>query len=168
MKVEKIKRILIEAISTILICVVALFILNKFILISVVIEGNSMQPTLNNGDYGFSFIISKNMGINRFDIVVIDTDKIDKRLVKRVIGLPNETVKYYDNELYINDTLVEEDFLDDKVLTPDFEISLGENEYFVLGDNREISKDSRYYGSFNYEDFLSSNIFVLWPSNDTE
>ncbi len=158
-----IKSIVIDVLETIIISAIIVFIIMQFVFISVKVEGTSMEPNLNDGDFGFSFVISKNMGINRFDIVVIDSEKSQNRLVKRVIGLPNETIEYYDNVLYVNGEAVEEEFLDENTLTPDFTYTLKDDEYFVLGDNREVSKDSRYYGTFSLDDFVSSHVFVIWP-----
>lgn len=160
------KRMIIDLLQTVVVSVIIVFILMNYVLISVKVDGSSMNPTLSDGDYGFSFVITKNLGIKRFDVVVIESEKSSSRLVKRVIGMPNETIKYYDSQLYVNDEAVDEPFLDESVLTPDFEITLKEDEYFVLGDNREVSKDSRYYGTFNYDDFVSSHVFVLWPFSD--
>lgn len=133
-----------------------------------VVEGTSMYPILQDNDFGYSFIISKNLGINRFDIAVIKIEDPlnEKLLVKRVIGLPNEKVTYKDNELYINDTLIDEDFLGDDIYTNDFEIVLNDDEYCCLGDNRNVSRDSRYYGAFKKDNIVSTHLLVLYPFKD--
>ena len=115
------------------------------------ISGNSMYPTLKDKQV---VRISKAKEINRFDIVI--AKKTDNYLiVKRVIGLPNEKIEYKNNHLYINDEPVTEDFIDlYTVKTEDFTYVLEEDEYFLLGDNREYSTDSREYGAFEKEKIL--------------
>lgn len=157
------KRILKEIIQIVVPVIVLTFILLNFVLLPVKVQGDSMFPTLVDDEFGYSFIITRNLGINRFDIVVIEVE--DKLLVKRVIGMPNETIEYINNELYIDGEYYEEDFLD-KVTTEDFSFSLGEDEYYCLGDNRNVSKDSRFYGPFKKEDIKSSKIFVIFPFNN--
>ena len=141
------------------------FILMRFVLLPCVVQGDSMYPFLQDGDYGFSFIISRNISISRFDIAVIKV-KNEKLLVKRVVGLPGEEIVYKDNRLYVNGVYVEEPFLQENVSTSDLEIRLSENEYYCLGDNRNISRDSRYYGPFKEDIILSTHLFVLYPFED--
>ena len=76
--------------------------------------------------------------------------------------MPNETIEYKDNKLYVNGEYIAEDFLSD-VTTDDLRIVLGEDEYFCLGDNREVSKDSRYYGAFSKNDIDSLKMLVFYP-----
>lgn len=144
---------------------VIVFICFKFLFISTEVNGSSMYPTLQDGDRGFSFVITRNISINRFDICVVDSDKAGKLIVKRIIGMPNEKVTYKDNKLYINDEYVEESFLNDDVYTEDFEVVLNEDEYFCLGDNRSVSRDSRYYGPFTKEEIKSTDFFAYFPFN---
>ena len=139
------------------------FLLTKLVLIPVVVEGSSMEPNLAENDRGFSFVISKNITVSRFDIVVVHIGK-GHNIVKRVIGMPGETVCFRDNSLYIDGVYQDEPFLGD-VNTGDFDITLKDDEYYCLGDNRDVSIDSRYYGPFTKEDFLSSHILVLYPFN---
>lgn len=131
--------------------IIALVLLFKHYIISPIrVDGDSMNPTLKNGDIMLLNEIGyKRNGVDRFDIVVIDTE--DDVIIKRVIGLPGDRIKYEDNKLYVNDKEVEEPFEHD--VTHNFELKelLGTdnvpiNEYFVLGDNRNNSKDSRIIG----------------------
>ena len=144
------------------------FILIKFIIMPCQVHGSSMYPTLKDKERAYSFVITKSFGIDRFDICVVEPDLPDeeKLLVKRVIGLPNETVSYKNNQLFINGEYIEETFLGDDVDTEDFNYQLGKDEYFCLGDNREVSKDSRYYGPFTSKQILATNIFVIFPFSE--
>ncbi len=160
---EKIKSIVKDVLQIAIAVFVILFICTKFLFISVEVEGTSMVPTLNNKDRGFSFIITRNIGIKRFDVCVIDSNKTNKLLVKRIIGMPGDKVVYKDNKLYINDVYYTEDYLADDAYTEDLEIILGEDEYYCLGDNRNVSRDSRYYGTFSYSEIKSTNLFVYYP-----
>ena len=161
---QKKPNIIKEIIQQIIIALVLFFILIKFVLIPCEVDGTSMYPTLHEGDFGYSFIITRTMGIKRFDIVVIKLeDDKDKLLVKRVVGMPGEKMEYRDNKLYINGEYVEETFLGEGVHTSDFETVLGDDEYFCMGDNRSVSRDSRYYGSFKGNQIVSSHLFILKP-----
>lgn len=142
------------------------FLLVNYVIMPCEVNGSSMYPTLKENDRTYSFIITRKFGIKRFDICVIETqnDGNERLLVKRVIGMPNETIVYINNKLYIDGAYYEEPFLDD-VYTEDFSITLGEDEYYCLGDNREISNDSRSYGPFSKNSILNSHIFIFYPFN---
>lgn len=161
------RSFLIDLLKQILVAVVLFVILINYVMIPCLVDGSSMNPTLKEGDFGYSFIITRTIKIRRFDIAVIQPENYDNRLlVKRVIGLPNETISYIDNRLYVNGEYVEEKFLGQDVYTYDFEITLSDDEYFLMGDNRTVSRDSRYFGPFSKKDILSTHLFVIKPLND--
>ena len=159
---DKLKGFLKDLLEAFIIAIVIVALLFKFVLMSVEVSGSSMEPTLCTHERGMSFIITRNIGIKRFDICVIGSEKATDYLVKRVIGLPNETIEYIDNKLYVNGEYVEENFLSG-AYTGDFKYTLGDDEYFCLGDNRNVSRDSRYYGPFNKENIKATHIFIYYP-----
>lgn len=154
-----------------------LFLLRYFVFSPVIVKGHSMDPTLADGE---RVIALKNVQVKRFDIVTFPApDEKGKSYIKRVIGLPGETIAYKDDVLYIDDKKVEEPYLDefkdaltdDYPFTDDFKLAdLGygtekvpEDSFFVMGDNRRNSKDSRMIGFIKKEDILGDVKFVYWP-----
>lgn len=155
------KRIIKEAIPYVLIVIFVLLI-KTYIVTPVQVNGDSMYPTLKSGDLMILNKLSYKLGkIHRFDIVVID--KEDTYIIKRVIGLPGETVKYQDNILYIDDMQVEEPFLQEGKMTNNFEYKVDDNCYFVMGDNREISLDSRELGCFDISKIRGQTSLSFFP-----
>lgn len=157
------KNIFVDLLEVVVLSVILANLLFHFVLISAKVNGTSMYPNLKDGDFGYSFILTRNIRINRFDICVIKVG--DKNLVKRVVGLPGETLVYSDGKLYVNGTYVEEAFLKD-VETSDFDVVLNDDEYFCLGDNRPVSRDSRSYGAFKDEDIISTHLMIVYPLAD--
>ena len=156
---EKLKKIIKENYSYILIIVVILLI-RTYIVTPIRVNGTSMYPTLKQNEIMILNKIGLKSGIDRFDIVVVKTD--NNRIIKRVIGLPGESVMYEDGKLYINGKYVEDSYSLSE--TKDFDnIVLKEDEYFVLGDNREVSKDSRMIGPVKKEQILGKTRLVIFP-----
>lgn len=161
--------------KVIIIISILIFIVMRFVFASVHIDGTSMEPTLKNNEYGIAnrFVVSE-ATITRFDIVVVDEED-EGQIVKRVIGLPNETIQYKNDTLYINGQLVLEPFLDQDYIeshtmehkipfTSDFgPITLKKDEYFVIGDNRMNSKDSRAFGPIKIDSIIAKDIIILYP-----
>ena len=145
-------KIIKEIISYIIIIIAALLI-RTFIFTPVKVDGSSMVPTLHDGEI---LILKKyDKTYKRFDIVVINHN--GEKLVKKIIGIPGENIKYKNNNLYVNGKKMEEPV---EVETENFSlINLGYNKipddyYLVLGDNRYNSTDSRTIGLIHKDEVL--------------
>lgn len=145
------------------IILIVVVIIRTFIVTPVRVDGHSMDPTLKDGEILLLKKYDKNY--NRFDIVVIDYQ--GSKLIKRVIGLSGEHIRYENDALYVNGTKVEENFID--TTTSYFDIKnmnyevIPENYYFVVGDNRNNSTDSRIIGLIHKNNILGIADFVLFP-----
>lgn len=152
---------------TIIICLVIAKLITSFVFISVMVDGSSMSPTLSNGDKAITDgLFYKIGGIDRFDIVIVEHKNYDSKLVKRVVGLPGETIEYKDSVLYVNGEKVEEDFLPFGTITEtmygnDIKVTLDDDEYYVLGDNRENSTDSRILGPIKKNQIKGRGILLF-------
>lgn len=144
------------------IIIVVVILIRTFLVTPAIVDGSSMDYTLEDGQLVFvNKLVYRLNDIERFDIVVLKNEVDDDKIIKRVIGLPNEHIVYKDNILYINDKKVDFDF--DCAKTADFEMITEEGEYLVLGDNRGISKDSRMLGNFTKKDIVGRVRFRLFP-----
>lgn len=150
--------------------VAIVLLIANFIAKPVVVRGSSMNPTLNNFDICISNRLSIVLGgtIDRFDIVVAQTE--EGEIVKRVVGIPGDVISYQGGVLTVNGTTVVEDYIIDDPSKHhsdmDFdEIRLGADEYFLMGDNRTGSTDSRYFGPFHRSDIISKDMLILFPFN---
>ena len=158
--IDKIKPYIKEAIPYIII-VIAVILLRTFIITPVRVSGVSMDPTLSDGEI---MLLYKLSDIKRNNIVVIDSGSEDGYLIKRVIALPGETIEYSNDTLYINGKKVSDKYGDGK--TEDFEkIKLNDDEFFVMGDNRVWSKDSRMIGPVKADDIIGTTNVVIFPFN---
>lgn len=168
-----------ELVSTFLYIILftGLFLLvQRFFFAPVDVEGDSMEPTLHHED---RLILNKIGDIERFDIVVFPApDEPDKQYIKRVIGLPGDEIVYREDILYVDGEVVEEPYLDipeeDSDLynysTGDFSLQtlhgveeVPEGQYFLLGDNRINSKDSRSFGFVDQDSIIGKTSLRIWP-----
>ena len=152
-----------EIIPYILILVVVLFVKN-YIIAPVQVKGESMESTLLDGDIMIlNRLQYKRHGLQRFDIVVIESR--GSYIIKRIIGLPFDTVEIKDNVLFINEKEYEEYYLDEGTITDDLIVAVPEDSYFVLGDNREESMDSRLLGFIDESDIEGIAEITIFPFN---
>ena len=158
-----------EIITYALIIGVAILI-KLFVFSPIKVNGSSMSPTLEDGDIMILNEIGYHLnGVDRFDIAVAKVD--GEKLIKRVIGLPGEKVEYRENKLYINDELVVENFTHGD--TEDFSLSqlsvekIPENYYFLVGDNRGNSKDSRTIGLVHKSKIIGKTRLIIYPFSRT-
>ena len=147
-----------------IVVIVIVLLIKQFVITPIRVNGNSMNNTLYDKDIMILDKISYRFNsIKRFDIVVIKKNR--EYLIKRVIGLPGDTLEYKDNKLYINQELVEENFLHKETLDYILEEKIPDNYYFVVGDNRLDSLDSRYIGLISKDEILGKTSLVLFPFN---
>lgn len=133
------------------------------------IVGSSMSPTFNSQEIVIlNRLHYRFFDIKRYDIVSFEYDST-KYLIKRVIGLPGETIEYKDNILYVNGKKVKEEFLAKDTTTENFSLKglgyekIPEGMYLVLGDNREDSLDSREIGLIEEKEILGKVNLRIWP-----
>ncbi|PKG25189.1 signal peptidase I [Niallia nealsonii] len=166
--------------KALIIAVLLAFVIRYFLFAPIVVDGESMMPTLHDQD---RMIVNKlNYKISdpkRFDIIVFHAPE-GKDYIKRIIGLPGDTLEYKDDVLYINGKAYEEPYLEeykkqvvDGPLTESFtleektgEKTVPEGELFVMGDNRRDSKDSRHIGTVSFEKVLGNTSVIYWPISD--
>lgn len=167
MNKERIKKFLKESIPYFIVVIVVVLI-RSFIITPAIVDGNSMLPNLeNNNVIILNKLDYKLNEIRRFDVVVIDFN--GEKLIKRVIAYPGEHVEYKNDNLYIDGSNIEESFSHSK--TADFRLeSIGYltipgDKYFVVGDNRENSTDSRVIGLIDRKDILGSVSYRIFPIN---
>lgn len=169
--------------------VILLFV--NFVAHPVRVDGRSMYPTLKDGEFGFTNVGGVLLnGVERGDIVVVTMEEEGQKThwVKRVIGLPGDTVSCVNDVVYINGKVLDET----KYIAPDYrqslvdkfgyfnkvpnadntnvedfeEVKLGDDEYHVMGDNRPYSKDSRYVGPVKKSQIFAKKMLVLLPISD--
>lgn len=151
-----------------LVILVVVVLVRSFIITPAIVDGSSMEPTLNDNNIILLNKLDKKINkLKRFDIVVIDYN--GRKLVKRVVGLPNEYLEYKNNTLYINENIIQENFKHSD--TTDFTlesigyIKIPGNKYLVVGDNRNNSIDSRTIGLIEEENILGTVSIRLFPLN---
>ena len=116
-----------------------------------------MQPTLKNGGWFISFNNFTEKDITYNSIITFSNDKTENKLyIKRVVALPYDTIQIIDGSLYVNDVLIVDNFspIKDSGIAKNKQV-LNDNEYFVLGDNRNNSKDSRMIGPITFKEIKS-------------
>ena len=159
-KKETVKKNYIKEFLPYFMIILVVVLIKTFVVSPIRVNGASMDPTLNDKDIMLLDEISYRFSdIERFDIVVVKEE--DEYLIKRVIGLPGETVEYKNDKLYIDGKYVKEDFKHRE--TFDFSTTLGKDEYFIMGDNRTNSTDSRVFGPISRDKIMGKTSLTILP-----
>ncbi len=159
-KKETVKKNYIKEFLPYFMIILVVVLIKTFVVSPIRVNGASMNPTLNDKDIMLLDEISYRFSdIERFDIVVVKGE--DEYLIKRVIGLPGETVEYKNDKLYIDGKYVKEDFKHKE--TFDFSTTLGKDEYFIMGDNRTNSTDSRVFGPISRDKIMGKTSLTILP-----
>lgn len=159
-----------EVIET-LVLVVAIYTLVNLSTARFVVEGSSMEPNFHTGEYVIVSRLAYIMGEpERGDVVVFHYDVENKRdFIKRVIGLPNEQIEINEGRLYVNGLLLDEPYVMDycrRSFCPNRTWQLEDDEYFVLGDNRNSSQDSHDFGPIKRNQIIGKAWVRYWPLED--
>lgn len=159
-KKELVKKNYIKEFLPYFIVILVVIFIKIFVFSPIRVNGASMNPTLNDKDIMILDEISYRFSeIERFNIVVVKEE--NEYLIKRIIGLPGEKIEYKDNKLYIDGKYVKEDFK--HMETMDFSTTLGEDEYFIMGDNRTNSTDSRIFGPISRDEIIGKTSLTILP-----
>lgn len=136
------------------------------------VSGNSMFPTMHNGDYLITEKITYRLGQPKYgDIVVLKNPRDESQdFIKRIIALPGDTIRIENDSIFINGNLLNEPYLPTNTpthsgafLTEGSTIKADPNQYFVIGDNRNHSSDSREWGPITREEIVGKAFFRYWP-----
>lgn len=165
---NKILKISIITFTAIVTCVL---LVKRICFFDVLVVGDSMKYTLYQGEKGFALKKSFVGELKREDIIIFEKD--NREIIKRVIGTPNDHVVITEEGVFVNNELIEETYVSNKNKEETYikdstmynDVILQEDEYYVLGDNRSVSWDSRYFGPVNKKD-ITGKLKLIYARGD--
>lgn len=149
----------------------AALLVRHYVLATFIVDGPSMNPTLNGGgealDDGDTLVLNRVATPKRGDIVVFyfDGDGNGRNLVKRVIAVGGDTVTIKNNAVYLNGELLQENYIAEPMVTADIEVTVSEGCLFVMGDNRNESYDSRFFGEISCDSVVGKCFLIVGTDN---
>lgn len=157
-----------ELLETIVLTLVTYFLVRTFVFETYRVVGQSMEPTLEQDQ---RLIVSKLRyrlhEPQRGDIVVFnDPQDPSRNLIKRIIGLPGEVLRIEQGQVYINESLIDEPYIRSYTSYSQPPTAIPAGQYFVMGDNRNNSSDSRSWGTLPRQDIVGTASFSYWPLSD--
>lgn len=163
---------LIDIAETLVIAGAIFVVIYAFLVRPFQVNGLSMYPTFHNGEYVFTNLLSQRLGpLKRGDVIVFKAPPSqDKDYIKRIIGLPGDQVMIKDGKIHVNGKLLNEPYIAPGVITDGRAyaqegevITVLPNNYFVVGDNRPNSSDSRDWGLVSFDKVIGKSAVVYWP-----
>ncbi|GAB6098923.1 signal peptidase I [Halanaerocella petrolearia] len=154
-----------EYLESIVWAVIISIFLITFVVQAFYIPSGSMKPALQPGDRIFANKLVYRFREPKRQEIIVFNYPVDpsRKFIKRVIGLPGDKIKIVDGKVYINGQLLKEDYTLEKSYTDYPEIEIPPNNYFVLGDNRNNSEDSRFWGFVPKENIVGKATVIFWP-----
>lgn len=165
---DQTKKEIVSWTKSVAIAFIFALLIRQFLFTPVTVSGQSMDPTFEHNQ---RIVIAKIHSIKHFDMVVFESPISDEYFIKRVIGLPGDYVVMKDDHLYVNGVEYEEPYIQENKnklyngmrLTENFEVHVPEGHYFVLGDNRQNSRDSRELGAIEKNAISGKVSFRIYP-----
>lgn len=171
--IKKIYAYLLDTIQTLLLAASVFLVIYIFIARPFQVSGQSMFPTFHDKEYVLTDLITIKLSqLKKGDVIVFKAPKDpDKDFIKRIIAIPGDTIFIKEGKMYVNNKAVsEKGYLPDSVktyggsfLSEGRQVIIGRNEYFVMGDNRPYSSDSREFGPITFSSVIGKSVFVYWP-----
>jgi len=171
---KNLKKELVQWLFSIALAIVLALTINTYVFARSTVSGLSMLPTLNNND---SVLVEKisllTMNIKRGQIIIFNSENEAKDIyIKRVIGVEGDEVELKNGKVYLNDVELKEPYLKENTLTKagsylaeNQKIKIAKGSVFVLGDNREVSNDSRYLGPISTKEIDGHVVLRAYPFN---
>lgn len=180
--VKSVSALFLDLVETVVIGLSIFLVIYLFFMQPHQVSGQSMETTLMNKDYVLTDKISYRTGNpQRGDIVVVHAPEAANcptgtgcDFIKRMIGLPGDTIEVKDNGIFVNGTKLNEPYIDagnqtqPGRFTENRVVTLGQDQYFVVGDNRMHSSDSRAWGPVSRDDIVGRAFFRYWPLNSAQ
>jgi signal peptidase I len=158
-----------EILQTVILALLVVLPIRLFIFQPFIVKGQSMEPNFEDGDYLIIDEITYRFREPKRGEVVVFKNPMNERqrFIKRIVGLPGETIEVVDGKIFIlngeKKVLDESSYLNFSFTSGNFHITLGKDEFFVLGDNRQFSLDSRRFGPIKREEIVGRVLLRLWP-----
>lgn len=147
-----------------LLMVIVIYTLVNLLAPRYIVDGASMQPNFETGEWIIVSRLPYLLGEpQRGDVVVLDFEEPQDDLIKRVVGLPGETVEVHDGKVFVNNTPLDEAYINAEPRYTEEPVTLGPNEYYVLGDNRNNSRDSHSFGAVAENHIMGRAWLIYWP-----
>jgi signal peptidase I len=157
-----------EILQTVFLALLIVLPIRLFIFQPFIVKGESMEPNFKESDYLIIDEITYRFREPKRGEVVVFKNPMNERqrFIKRIIGLPGETIEIVDGKIFISNgekIILNEPYLNFSFTSGDIKITLGMDEYFVLGDNRQFSLDSRRFGPIKKKEIVGRAFLRLWP-----